>query len=538
MRPAPPVESRLRRLRRLFAARWYLLVALGVFGVLLAGQRALHGIVMPDSGSILSWGSNAEGAFGTGEGYGLPTPTSIKRTSVALTSKKVKLAAVGPTHSVAVADDNTIFTWGSNGEGQLGTGDLDQRNLPTAVNDLNGVLTGKVIVEVVAALNYTLVRTQDNRIIGWGTNAYGQLGLGISSLRSTVPVEAVLGVMAGKTIKRIACAGGRSLALTDEGNVFGWGYSNSGETGLSYAVYNSTIGLVGGIGVASGRPVKDIAAGYSHSVALLQDGTVWVWGLNSSNQFGYGPNQGMYSYNYVPQAVNMNGVLAGKTVEAISAGMNHVLALASDGQIYGWGDNSSGQLGNGTTTVTNVPVAVTMTALAGKTVAKLHSGYNYNYAVTTDNTVFGWGVGTSGQLGNNTLASLTTPTRVLFAGGLAGKTVLPASYALGSAHTLAFDNSGSVGNLYAWGNNSDGRLGISSLERWTVPVAVAGRELNSKTFTQVAAGGDFAVALASDGSVFSWGPTPTASWGTVSPVRLPMWRGRLRAVRSVPVPLR
>jgi alpha-tubulin suppressor-like RCC1 family protein len=206
-------------------------------------------------------------------------------------------------------------------------------------------------------------------------------------------------------------------------------------------------------------------------------------------------------------------VLAGKAVNAISAGLYHVVALADDGQLYGWGDNLYSQLGNGNTTTALLPVAVTMTGLAGKTVSAIYSGPYHNYAVTSDNLVFGWGFNSTGQLGNNSTATLSVPSPVVFAGALAGKTVLPTSYALGTAHTLAFDTTGKV---YAWGANGNGQLGISSLERFGIPVAVAGRELNIKTFTQVAAGGDFAVALASDGSVFSWGANGNGQLGNAA----------------------
>ena len=205
-----PVESRFRRLRLALARRWFWLVIFSVAALFLAGQKAVWGVAMPDSGSILSWGANSEGHFGNGQSEGRAVPASIQRISVGLSSKTIKLLAVGPSHSVAVADDNTIFAWGSNSEGQLGTGDLDNRLLPAAVNDLNSVLAGKVIVEVAAALSYTMVRTQDNRVFGWGRNDYGQLGTGVFNARSTVPVATLMGGMAGKTLTRIACGGGHT----------------------------------------------------------------------------------------------------------------------------------------------------------------------------------------------------------------------------------------------------------------------------------------------------------------------------------------
>jgi alpha-tubulin suppressor-like RCC1 family protein len=314
MVPPCPVESRFRRLRSVLSRRWFWLAVFSVVSLLFVGQRAVWGTPLPDSGSILSWGSNAEGAFGDGQYRGRQNPAPVQRISVGLSSKTVKLVAAGPTHSVAVTTDNKIYTWGLNADGQLGTNDVEPRLLPTEINDQNSLLTGKVIVEVAVALGYTLVRTDDHKIFGWGRNDFGQLGTGSSSLRSTVPVATAMGGFGGKTLTRISCGGLHSLALTSEGNVFGWGYNSYGETGgAGYNVVNATPLLIGGVGTASARPVKDIAAGYYHSVGLLQDGSAYVWGYNYSGQFGNGVTQ--TKYTNVPQAVNNSGSACGQSGE-------------------------------------------------------------------------------------------------------------------------------------------------------------------------------------------------------------------------------
>jgi alpha-tubulin suppressor-like RCC1 family protein len=129
-----------------------------------------------------------------------------------------------------------------------------------------------------------MVRTDDHKIFGWGRNDFGQLGTGSSSLTEHGACGHGHGRrLAGKTLTRISCGGLHSLALTSEGNVFSWGYNSYGETGgAGFNVVNATPLLIGGVGTASARPVKDIAAGYYHSVGLLQDGTAYVWGYNYS----------------------------------------------------------------------------------------------------------------------------------------------------------------------------------------------------------------------------------------------------------------
>jgi hypothetical protein len=132
----------------------------------------------------------------------------------------------------------------------------------------------------------------------------------------------------------------------------------------------------------SGKFLTQIAAGSYFSIALASDGTVFTWGANLNGQLGNG--SGGSGVN-VPVAVNMNGALNGKRVLAISGGAVHALAIASDGNIYGWGDNVSGQLGNGSGgpgAFSNVPVAVnTSGVLAGKTISAIDAGHYHNLAI-------------------------------------------------------------------------------------------------------------------------------------------------------------
>ena len=451
---------------------------------------------MPASGSLVGWGSNLEGQFGAGQASGRATPASISRITVGLTGKTVKILAAGVSHSLAVTDDNQIYTWGQNDYGQLGVGDTTNRRLPTAVSDLNSLLSGKTIVEVSLGANHTLVRTADNVLIAWGRNDYGQLGNG-NTVRQSYPVAVnMTGALAGKTVTKISAGGQHNLVCTSDGNAYAWGYGASGQTANGYPIVTSSPTLVSNIGVSAGRLVQSVAAGVNHSVALLQGGTaLFAWGGYPGNSNGT---------SYLPTAVVMTGTLSGKTVTTLasSPGSNHTLVLTSDGMVAGWGQNSNYELGNGTTSTATTPVAVTTSGFGGKLPVAIYAGQSHNYAVAGDGSVFGWGLNSNAQLGNNSLTTLTKPTPVRLAGALSGKTVASTAYALGGSHSMAFDSAGQVA---VWGANSSGQLGTSNLDRFTAPVALQGREMNSKTFSQVAAGEDFVAALSSDGVVFTWG---------------------------------
>ncbi|HPO00603.1 MAG TPA: hypothetical protein PK879_07820, partial [Opitutaceae bacterium] len=154
-------------------------------------------------------------------------------------------------------------------------------------------------------------------------------------------------------------------ALDREGKVYAWGTGDFGQLGNGATENSSTPVTVDMTGVLSGKTVVSVSVGMNHSLALCSDGTVVAWGGNEYGQLGNGSTE----YTTRPVAVDMSGVLAGKTVVSVSAGQYHSVALCSDGTLAAWGWNNSGELGNGATSYfpTTRPVAVDMTGvLAGR----------------------------------------------------------------------------------------------------------------------------------------------------------------------------
>jgi len=216
----------------------------------------------------------------------------------------------------------------------------------------------------------------------------------------------------------------------------------------------------------------------------------------------------------VPVAlVNATGVLAGKTIVAIATGGgNHSLALTSDGQVFAWGYNGNGQLGNGTTTSSNVPVAVTTTgALAGKTIVAIAAGYYHSLAVSADGQVFAWGANFDGRLGDGTTTQSNVPVAVDHSGVLSGQTVV--AVAAGQAYSLALT---ATGQVFAWGANDHGQLGDNSTTQRHTPVALVDSNgvLTGKTVIALAAGMSHSLALTSDGRAVGWATTTPANWAT------------------------
>ncbi|MCL6560248.1 MAG: hypothetical protein K6U74_15935, partial [Firmicutes bacterium] len=229
----------------------------------------------------------------------------------------------------------------------------------------------------------------------------------------------------------VAAGCSHSIALKDDGTVWVWGYGPAAGLDQGSSVPRQVYGLTDVVG---------IAAGNYHSLALKRDGTVWAWGQNNEGQLGDGTK---YNNRYEP--VQVAGL---SDVVAIAGGGGHSLALKNDGTVWAWGWNQDGQLGDGTTTSTTTPVQV-----AGlSNVVVIAAGERHSLALRGDGTVWAWGYNGYGQLGDGTTDNRLTPAQVP---GLSGII----SIAAGIYHSLALKSDGTV---WAWGYNEMGQLGIGT----------------------------------------------------------------------------
>src|SRR5450756_1497465 len=276
-------------------------------------------------------------------------------------------------------------------------------------------------------------------------------------------------------------AAGSSVVVS--GSAWAWGYNGDGELGNG-TITNNSIPVA--VSLPSGTTVAAIAGGLYHSLALTSTGQVLAWGLNGPGQLGNGTT----TDSSTPVAVSLP---SGTTVTAIAGGYYHSLALTSTGQVLAWGSNSNGQLGNGTTTNSSTPVAVSLPS--GTTVTAIAGGRAHSLALTSAGQVLAWGYNASGQLGNGTFTDSYTPVQVSLPSGTTVTAI-----AGGGDHSLALTSNGQV---LAWGYNGHGELGNGSFTESYTPVQVS---LPSGTsVTAIAGGGNHSLALTSTGQVLAWG---------------------------------
>lgn len=298
--------------------------------------------------------------------------------------------------------------------------------------------------------------------------------------------------------------GHTAAGVTDDGTVYTWGFGVYGELGEGAGVTDKlTPSPIALPALAAGDRVVQVSVGSTHVLAVTAQGVVLAWGTNDSGQLGLGDTTTRYTPAIVPSTSFPS--LSGTIVEVAASGSDHSLARSSTGQVYAWGSNSVGQLGDNTLTTRTSPVRIITSGSAG-----ISAGNSSSYSVSTTGTVAAWGYGADGRLGSGT-TSRRVPTGISsFPGLSAGEKIIQVSG--GDGHALAVS---SLGKVYAWGDDGTGQLGLGAGDdsRSTpglvaMPVLAAGESV-----TAVEASEDFSFALTSDGSVLSWGSNGSGQLG-------------------------
>jgi alpha-tubulin suppressor-like RCC1 family protein len=326
-------------------------------------------------------------------------------------------------------------------------------------------------------------------VAGWGENDHGELGTGQAS-SSFVLLPVLASLPPGTRITQVAPGCSHSLALTSTGSVLAWGGNFSGELGNGSAGgFSATPAPVK---LPTGVTVSTVAAGCGFSMAVSTTGQVYTWGSNVVGELGTGKTGGNAA---LPGAVSL---APGVRVRTVAAGESHALAVTTTGQVYAWGSNDDGELGNGITNGQPNPTPALVQLPAGTRITAVTAAEHDSLAVTAGGGVLGWGSQSFGSLGNGRdSGTAPRPVHTLVPRGLRVRSI----YA-GCFHTLAVSSTGLV---LAWGDNGNGQLGIGSLRRGEsvfpvhVPLPQGGRA--------VAVGGGcvHSVAVTGRGQVLAWG---------------------------------
>ena len=300
-----------------------------------------HTLGLKADGSLWAWGYNYYGQLGTTTNFGTPVPNPTP-TQVAGTYTRV---AAGPDHSLALRADGSLWAWGENGRGQLGSSPSTSPYTGTSITPLQ--VPGRY-TQASAGYGFSIGLRADGSLWAWGYNYFGQLGNTIDN-QVGLPSPNPTPVQVAGTWKQAVAGNSHTLALRADGSLWAWGNNVAGQLGtqVNSATENPTPTPTQVAGIYT-----QATAGYLHSFARRADGTLWAWGLDSHGQLGNGTTTGFDIANYTPiQEVTLG---TNWTVVASGPRAYFTLARTASGLAFAsTGDNSTGQLGDGTTTQAN-----------------------------------------------------------------------------------------------------------------------------------------------------------------------------------------
>jgi alpha-tubulin suppressor-like RCC1 family protein len=381
-------------------------------------------------------------ALGCGENTESPTgphaaPALAAAATTALSFRQV---SVGKFHyTCGVTTDNRAYCWGRNWRGVLGDGTTTQRLRPTPVAG------GLRFLTVSAGYFHTCAVATDNRAYCWGAGASGRLGNGTPDDHLT-PVA----VAGGLRFRQVTTANQHTCGVTTDDRAYCWGFNGLGQLGNG-----TTARRLAPFRVAGGHRFRQVSAGFDHTCAVTTDDRAYCWGNNEFGQVGDGTASFAGPRTPVP-------VVGGLRFRQVSGGHVHTCGVTLDNRAYCWGDNRDGALGDGTTTpvrLTPVPV------VGGLQFGLVRAGLFYACGLTRASVAYCWGNNLSGQLGDGTLDQ-QHPTPAAVAGGLQFLGI-----STGQTHTCGVTL---ANRAYCWGNNAYGKLGDGTMTSHRAPVPVAG----------------------------------------------------------------
>ena len=432
-------------------------------------------------GLLFTWGLNSSGQLGDGT-------TTTNSSPVQIGSSSWTVVSTGGAHIAAIRSGGTLFTWGSNSGGQLGL------NQSVSISNSSPVQVGSSSwIAVSAGANNTSGILSNNQAYEWGNNNFGQIGDKTTTPKSS-PVllsNSTAGVT-GNSWTMVA-ASYMSGGIRNDGIIFTWGNNSVGQLGQNMHSNVVQIAEPRNVGDAfAAKKWNQVSAGATHTLAIRSDGMLFTWGNNLYGMLGSGDG-----------SVNISSPIQIGTSSwtVVSAGRAfHSGAIRSDGALFMWGRNGSGELGDGTNTGKSSPVQIGSSSWTA-----VGTGANHTAAIRSGGTLFTWGLNSSGQLGNGNTNANSSPVQI----GSSSWTAVSA----GANHTAAIR---SGGTLFTWGSNSNGQLGANTATGTANSSPV---QIGSSSWTVVGAGGVFTTAIRSGGTLFSTGYNPGGTQ-TSSPVQL------------------
>lgn len=478
-------------------------------------------------GTLWSWGNNSNGELGNNSIISTDSPVQTIGTNWSQVS-------AGRFHVCAIKTDGTLWGWGLASLGTLGN------NLIYASSPVQTVAYGTNWGSVSCGSYHTSSIKTDGSLWLWGYNIDGQLGDNTTTNRSS-PVQTIT---FGTNWSYVACGGNHAAAIKTDGTLWTWGRNNNGQLGDNTTTNKSSPVQT----IAGGTNWSKVACGYRQTAAIKTDGTLWTWGRNSYGSLGddtrtdrsspvqtiaLGTNWSSVSVGYreyiaatktdgtlwlwgnnafigisgwlgdntsTPKSSPVQTVAGGTNWSSVYCGDKTTMAIKKDGTLWGWGDNTNGEIGDKTI---YVPIPTIIDNVNNW--ASMTNNASYDNSIfmgaKTDGTIWVWGTNSYGQLGDNTIVSKFSPVQL--PSGINSWSIISA----GTQHTAGIQSDGS---LWAWGRNIFGQLGDNTLTNKSSPIQIFSELLN---WSAVSCGTSHSMGLKKDGTLWTWGANARGQLG-------------------------
>ena len=455
-------------------------VSSAAFSELNASTKAIRA-----NGTLWAWGTNFAGQLGTNDTVARSSPVSVVGgfTDWSQVSTSTR-------HSVALRTNGTAWTWGLNNRGAIGDNTTIDRSSPVSV--VGGFTDW---TQVMAGLYSCIGLRANGTAWTWGFNDRGQLGDASTVSRSS-PVSVIGGFTDWIQVAQSNTSSGvRTPQPITPATLWGWGPNAAGQIGNNNQSGRSSP-VSGGIGITTW---VEISKGRSFSLALRADGTAWAWGRQT-----FFTNGGNLGDNTSINRSSPVSVVGGFTDwRQISAGRYTSMALRTNGTAWAWGRNYYGALGINATGNRSSPVSVVGNITDW---IQISNDGNAAMALRSNGTIWGWGYNGNGRIGDNTTVSRSSPVSVV--GGFTDWIQIAAGY----KHSTAIRANGTA---WCWGLGQQGALGNNATSLRSSPVSVVGGYTD---WTKIAAGWSNTVALRANGTAWCWGSGQAGALGDNSTV--------------------
>jgi len=333
------------------------------------------------------WGGNFIGRLGDNSTTNKSSPVQTVSSG---TNWKVVFS--GREHIGAIKTDGSLWLWGSNADGELGNNSTNVQSSP--VQTVSG---GTNWQSASFGFDHSAAIKTDGSLWLWGGGNFGRLGNNSTASQSS-PVQTVSGGTNWKSVSLMRC---NSAAIKIDGTLWLWGSGGLGQLGNnSTANQSSPVQTVSG-----GTNWRSVSIGAYHSAAIKTDGSLWLWGLGNIGLLG--------TDSVTSQSSPVQTVSGGNNWRSVSLGNQHSAAIKTDGSLWLWGNGSFGRLGDNTTTNKSSPV---QTVSGGTNWRSVCLGNQHSAAIKTDGSLWLWGRNFSGQIGDNSTTSQSSPVQTVSGG--------------------------------------------------------------------------------------------------------------------------